>query len=779
MSKVYQTITYYVSFVIKGNLYFKLLLVGTFQILLVFQVTAQDSPALSPKDLLQKIKTSRPDTNRISLQLQLGSYYLFKPGEYKNDLDSAVNFFKQAAQLSVKLHENDWHYKALGMIGNYYSEMTDWARCKEYFVRIAGYYHQTGNVEKEANAWNTLANLYDITPLNGHTQDKIRFYQRARSLYLQDHDQLNAITALKGIASIHVYQKKYDLAEKMLQQVLTEYKTLGFKELHHTYDLLQSLEYVRGNYTRAVAYNLEAIKYMRASGDTSLATRYYYFLAKSYYTSQKYREALPWARKVAASKDSNSDIKTVLVQILLQLNMTKEAGIALNKLIATKANLSFSDTLSQYRVAALYYDKINRNDMAIQYYKKILNLKFNINYAPTAVNIWTLVCNIELARIHLEINQVEKAANYINNTSIRLKTSKIPLEPGYWLGHYNNLYLYDMAKGNYRQAIKDLALRDHIKDSLFTAAKDKQVAELNIKYETTQKEQSIKDLQNQRAVQQARLDKANLQRNITIGGGLLLLIVAGAAYNGYRAKQRSNLKLIAKQQQINTQNATLQHLLSEKDWLLKEVHHRVKNNLHTVICLLEAQARNLENDALEAIENSQHRIYAMSLIHQKLYQSDDIKTINMAEYVPELVQSLEDSFGISDQVKFKLNIDPINLTLSQAIPLGLILNEAVTNAIKYAFPDTRNGEISISMMDDRNLITLKIVDNGIGMSLFDRETEPESMGLRLMNGLSEDIEATINFEIDNGTIITIVFKPDTLSDMEGFLRSTENKEEFI
>jgi len=185
--------------------------------------------------------------------------------------------------------------------------------------------------------------------------------------------------------------------------------------------------------------------------------------------------------------------------------------------------------------------------------------------------------------------------------------------------------------------------------------------------------------------------------------------------------------------------------------------------------MLESQARYLENDALEAIETSQQRIYAMSLIHQKLYQSDDIKTINMATYIPELVQSLIDAFGIVSQIHFKLNIQAMDLSLSHAIPLALIINEAVTNSIKYAFPENQKGEISISMGDDGTQIILELADDGIGMPQIDHDAEPSSLGLRLIRGLSEDIDAETRFENDNGTRITIKFKTDPLNDPESLL----------
>jgi len=200
-------------------------------------------------------------------------------------------------------------------------------------------------------------------------------------------------------------------------------------------------------------------------------------------------------------------------------------------------------------------------------------------------------------------------------------------------------------------------------------------------------------------------------------------------------------------------------LVEEKEWLLKEVHHRVKNNLHTIICLLESQAIYLENDALEAMEKSQNRIYSMSLIHQKLYQSDDIQTIDMASYIPELVQYLKDSFDtLSKQVYFNLKIDKISLTQTIAIPIALIINEAITNSIKYAFPGKSGGEILISLQDENESIKLELADNGIGMNNDITNAESVSLGLQLIKGLSKEIQGDLKIETEHGVRITIIFK---------------------
>jgi two-component sensor histidine kinase len=223
-------------------------------------------------------------------------------------------------------------------------------------------------------------------------------------------------------------------------------------------------------------------------------------------------------------------------------------------------------------------------------------------------------------------------------------------------------------------------------------------------------------------------------------------------YRQNRLKQKnSNL--------ITHKNEQLQHLLTEKEWLLKEIHHRVKNNLQIVMSLLNSQSVYIENDAaLSAIRDSQHRVHAMSLIHQKLYNTENVSSIDMSSYTRELVSYLCDSFVIGQHVRFEFNIEPLELDVAQAIPLGLILNEAITNAIKYAFPDNRQGVISISLSNmTSNLFLLSISDNGIGMPVHFDNSKPGSLGMSLMSGLSEDLDGTFAIESDKGTTIKISF----------------------
>ena len=191
-------------------------------------------------------------------------------------------------------------------------------------------------------------------------------------------------------------------------------------------------------------------------------------------------------------------------------------------------------------------------------------------------------------------------------------------------------------------------INDHLSyDTLFDNRGTKQIQLLNKQFVSEKKEnnitiqdQNIRLLQQQGKIERANLKQAALKQSIATACAAFFIIVVGLVYVHYCRKKKDNGI-------ITEQNKELKRLIEEKEWLVKEIHHRVTNNLHIIISLLESQAMFLRDDALKAIKISQHRIYAMLLIHQKLYRSDDIKTIDMKIYLAELIQYLENGFTIN------------------------------------------------------------------------------------------------------------------------------------
>lgn len=208
-------------------------------------------------------------------------------------------------------------------------------------------------------------------------------------------------------------------------------------------------------------------------------------------------------------------------------------------------------------------------------------------------------------------------------------------------------------------------------------------------------------------------------------------------------------------------DARIQAALREKEVLLKEIHHRVKNNMQVISSLLQLQAQYIEDEAtLTLFEESQTRIHSMALIHEQLYQSEHLDRIALSPYVENLVANLYQSFGCGNtSIKFNLKVDPIYLNIETAIPCGLIINELVSNSLKYAFISSLAGEISINFHEINNSqFHLTIQDNGRGFSAnFDLENT-ETLGLRLVKMLAYQLEASIAIDSQRGTCYSLIFQ---------------------
>ncbi|WP_181016186.1 sensor histidine kinase [Pseudanabaena sp. BC1403] len=210
--------------------------------------------------------------------------------------------------------------------------------------------------------------------------------------------------------------------------------------------------------------------------------------------------------------------------------------------------------------------------------------------------------------------------------------------------------------------------------------------------------------------------------------------------------------------------SSLQSSLADKEVLLREVHHRVKNNLSVVDSLLSMQARYINDaEALRAISDSQRRIHTMSLIHEQLYQSHDVDKVDFCEYLQRLVGNLYSSTSFNtSQVELKLDIKPTQLNIDTAISIGLIVNEILTNAFKYAFPNNNTGLIEVILyksLDDDNL-HLIIRDNGVGIPENIDFKATASLGLRLVRIMTQQLRASLDLSCSSGTSFHFTLNPN-------------------
>jgi len=202
--------------------------------------------------------------------------------------------------------------------------------------------------------------------------------------------------------------------------------------------------------------------------------------------------------------------------------------------------------------------------------------------------------------------------------------------------------------------------------------------------------------------------------------------------------------------------------LKEKEVLLKEIHHRVKNNLQVISSLLYLQGSQIRDyQTAQVFKDSQSRVKAMALVHERLYRSSDLARIDFAGYVQDVTHHLLRSYESSQRnIRLKIEVDPVSLNIDTAIPCALIVNELVSNSLKYAFPNALDGEIRIRLTqrDDENL-NLVISDNGIGFPHDFSMERTDSLGLQLVHNLTSQLNGTVRCRNNDGAEIDIRFKP--------------------
>jgi two-component sensor histidine kinase len=694
-----------------------------------------------------------PD-NKIKELLKAGSHYLFRSGMYKNDLDSALPLLLSAKSEADRSKDIYFQNAALAALGRYYLQSNDQPESKRCFTAAV---ELARKANKPGILFRSLANRGSNAGFND--QQKEKDLNEALQLSRQLRDTTGEIEMLTRIYEIYFVHQQYDTVRKQLLHVTELEKLIGFKHIHYNYYVLSYLSYNAGDYVNVFSNLKAAIAIMESNQDLAFSNFFYGNMANIYARFDNYGKALEWLTKSLRQEPANK-VKRMWYHgfCAVSLNISKfgHPQEALDFVLKTINDYPPVSADNKFHVAYFLgwtYHRLNQPALAEKYYGIMLPLMDSIRHDPEE-NDKLFSAYLDLADYYMDIGHPDLSKKYFQKGKIYANPKQI-----FNISKtYGVLCRIDSSEGNYLKAMRDYQLSQMAADSIYNLRKTNQFAELQIQYETEAKDKNIELLVQKDKVQEATLRQSDIIKKVTLAGVVILLVVTGLVYSQYRIKQRAN-------KAINEKNRTLEQLVKDKEWLVKEIHHRVKNNFHIVASLLEIQSSYLKNrDALSAIQESQHRIYAMSIIHQKLYQSDSLSTIRMPEYIYELVEYLRESYSIWENVGFSLQIENIELNDAAAITLGLILNEAITNAIKYAFTKTVDAKISISLTHiSDSQIMLSIADNGRGLPTDFESKIGASMGMELLQGLTDDLGGSFSIETKNGTHIRVIFgyKPIT------------------
>jgi two-component sensor histidine kinase len=747
--------------------------------------TSQAEPLYLPlsqarvDSLKARLWQSAPDTNRVNLLVQLSNDLIDKKYILGKPIDSAAVYIRQAQALSKALGFKNGQIDSDYALA-YLVVFDKGNQARKTISSALARSQQRHDKAREAIGWYLLGCTHDYSP--AQQIQSARYFERAAQLFRANHDQRREAHSLKEVADAHLIMGKTAQAQAELLHVLDLYRACGYRELHYTFDLLTATNDALGNYKEALQYAIAAVQSAKSCQDTTLLRAFYIRLGSEYQQLNQLEQTVHYYQLAMRNAEQYQDVHTVLdmtlatATLLITLKHPQQAlALVQQKQQAFPAHGDFNRQLPVAEAFALCYLATRQYKLAITWCKQLELLATSPAIKGdrrVQQGIYNTIGSVYLATKHYS-----KAQAYLLKA---LASGQLAINRSGVAKTCLLLFKADSAQGNLLSAIKHYKRYKALNDSIFNEQNSKQVARLQIQYDTEKREQSIALLTKQSLLQQMTIRQRGFQLNVFLGGTLLLAGLLGVSFNRYRLKQRSTRlleqkqhALEAQQTEINRKNEALeqvlcekdhlleerQGLLVEKDWMLKEIHHRVKNNLQVVSSLLSTQSRHLlDPQAVAAIRESQNRVQVMALLHQKLYQADNLGRVNLADYAREIVTYLVESFDRQHSVQTKLGFESIELETTLATPLGLIINEAVTNALKHAFPPPRRGTLTVSLVSlAPQQYQLTITDDGVGLPPSFDLTRSRSLGMVIIKGLSRQIDGYLAVSTADGVCISLQF----------------------
>lgn len=497
----------------------------------------------------------------------------------------------------------------------------------------------------------------------------------------------------KGL--VHYYNQNFASAIQCYDQAITFWESAG--NLDRQSKALNNLAIVfrvRGRHDKAVETYLRSIQIKTQLQDTAgLATSHLnlgnaYYMIDDYDASMEhYHLALQLAESVKDSLSVTS-VYSGLGRTLVALENFEDAEAYLNMALARMGDKLTLELIGVQLNLAMIDRFQNQPDQAIQ---RLIPFYEDVKKWDRANSLISF--------------EKELAANYA------------------MLGDYLKAYEHQKAYFElYRESSEEKKVR--------------LTEEMQTRFETREKENTI-------LMQELELEKNQREKQALFIGGAFAVLTVLIMIVFAVSKVRSNRKL-------SLEKAKTESLLRDRETLLREIHHRVKNNLQVVSSLLSIQGREITDDkAQRAVNETRNRVQSMALIHQFLYGDQNLSTIDMPQYIEQLSNRLFSTYRVDhDLVQLHVDVDPLLLDVDTAIPVGLILNELITNSLKYAFPEGREGNLWVSLKENADVLILRVKDDGVGVD--DITPKSTSFGMKLLNAFKQKLEADFEIKSEQG-----------------------------
>jgi two-component system, sensor histidine kinase PdtaS len=600
-------------------------------------------------------------------------------------------------------------------------------------------------------------------------------YNRAFSNYLRAQDTLyetgapEAGFAMLGVAKSQYHRGLYRFAIRSFSDAIESavkynnkpLKAAAEEYLGLVYFLLQSVEKGRVFFTSAFIHST-------GLNDEPACLRLAEKLFDIHYFEKRYDSALWYAAygcRLAEKLQRQNNLQGCQLNRIAALIRLHRPEQALAELTAfNEVQVTQSDLNAQVKYQALYGDyhmSIGDKTSADAWFAKAIANAEKTNTPDLLAVVYRRLADACAARkdyanaYHYAQVYHELMNSFYSNSIGHLSTIESLMRED--IASNTIKYLHSTNRVKELQLLRELDMRrslqnqNQLKDSILLKEQQlSQVLAMENKYKSDRlhsQELLSNALNRESAAQKSELKKQYWVRGLLSAGLVALFVMGAVAWRLYKKSQ-------FKKKIIEKQAANLQVLM-------KEIHHRVKNNLQIISSLLDIQSMSLQNNnmAAEAIREGRNRVQSMALIHQYLYQEDNIRGIWVEDYIKTLTENLFASYNINpDKIKLETDIDRINLDVDSVIPVGLIINELVSNALKYAFNGVRTGTLFISLKQKENYLDLMVRDNGIGFPTTPGEIKEQSFGLQLIRAFAQKLKASLSFYNNNGAVISMQIK---------------------
>jgi len=460
---------------------------------------------------------------------------------------------------------------------------------------------------------------------------------------------------------------------------------------------------------------------------------------KYYLKSLKVKEPLGNMKSISTSLNNIGAVYRNLGENKRALEYYYRA-LAIRESIGDKRGVSIS-----YNNIGTVFNYQNKLDSALVYYNKALKIREEIGDDRGIVNSLS-----NLGSVNLKLGNVKAAKEYAK------KSLKLSNELGY-SGRIrdaaNLMSRVYQKENNWKKAFAMQKLYVKMRDSIRNEKSKLSSFKVQAKYEIDEVEREKVILEKEKSIEILKASRNRMVSIFFIVAFVMALILIAFIYGSYRRKMLINELLEKQKEDVSRKN-------EEKTAMLKEIHHRVKNNLQVVISLLRLQSSEVNDEEVyKMFEETQNRVLSMARLHEQLYRSDDFKSVDTQLHLTQLIEEIIKDYSIGTNVKLDIDIKDVNLGIKTLIPLGLIVNETISNSLKYGFEGRKEGVVSVHIKPGpNNCFEMIIGDDGVGMSKDFEIDEATSLGTQLIQVFTSQLDGVIERIDKPGTFFKITFK---------------------